>query len=32
MKFYDLRNTDQKNIDDFLKEREQTSYESYEKP
>lgn len=31
MKIYDLRNTDQLNIDDFLQQREQSSYEEYEK-
>jgi len=30
MKFYDLRNVSELNINDFLVEREQTSYESYE--
>ena len=30
MKFYDLRQVSELNIDDFLTQREQTSYESYE--
>ncbi len=31
MKYYDLRDVEELNINDFLSEREQTSYESYEK-